>query len=148
MEIVHLVADLIQSHCYMTSIDLKDAYYSVKISEEDSKYLKFYAGKFFLKYLVLPNGLSSGPRKLTKLTKPPIACSRIEGVIAAIYIDDIIVIGDTYKECLIGTITKTKTGFHYTPRKKLLATLVTRNNLPKICFQFKRNVSYTYQSKK
>ena len=53
---------------------------------------------------MLPNGLSSGPRKFTKLTKPPIACLRTEGVIVAIYIDDIIVIGDTYEECLIGTI--------------------------------------------
>ena len=42
--------------------------------------------------------------KFTKLTKPPIACLRIEGVIVVIYIDDIIVIGDTYEECLIGTI--------------------------------------------
>ena len=108
----------------MTSIDLKDAYYSVKISEEDPKYLKFYAGKIFLKFVVLPNGLSSGPRKFTKLTKPPIACLRIEGVIVAIYIDDIIVIGDTYEECLIGTI-KTiklflKLGFIIHPEKSSL----------------------------
>ena len=39
MEIVHLVADLSQPHCCMTCIDLKDAYYSVKIPEEDSEYL-------------------------------------------------------------------------------------------------------------
>ena len=104
METVHSVADLIQPHCYMTSIDLKDAYYSVKISEEDSKYLKLYAGKVFLKFVVLPNGLSSGPRKFTKLTKSPIACSRVEGVIVAIYIDNIIVIGNTYEQYLISTI--------------------------------------------
>ena len=108
----------------MTSIDLKGAYYSVKISEEDSKYLEFYAGKNVLKFVVLPNGLSSGPRKFTKLTKPPIACLRIEGVIVAIYIDDIIVIGDTYEECLIGTI-KTiklflKLGFIIHPQRSSL----------------------------
>ena len=57
-----------------------------------------------MKFVVLPNVLSSGPRKFTKLTKPPIALLRIEDVIVAIYIDDIIVIGDTYEECLIGTI--------------------------------------------
>ena len=75
----------------MTSIDLKDAYYSVKISEEDLKYLKFYAGFFFfLKFVVLPNALSSGPRKFTKLTKPPIACLRIELVIVVIFINDFI----------------------------------------------------------
>ena len=124
METVHSVADLIQPHSYMTTIDLKDAYYSVKISEEDSKYLKFYVGKNLLKFVVLPNGLSSGPRKFTKLTKPPIACLRIEGVLVAIYIDDIIVIGNTYEECLIG-IFKTiklflKLGFIIHPEKNFL----------------------------
>ena len=123
METVNSVVDLIQPHCYMTSIDLKDAYYSVKISEEDTKYLKFYVGKNF-KFVVLPNGLCSGPRKFTKLTKPPIACLRIEGVIVAIYIDDIIAIGDTYEKCLIGTI-KTiklflKLGFIIHPEKSSL----------------------------
>ena len=100
-----------------------------------------------MKFFVIPNELSSGPRKFTKLTKPPIACLRIEGVIVAIYIDDIIVIGDTYEECFIGTI-KTiklflKLGFIIQPKKKLLTTF-TRNNLPRICFQFKGNVGYTY----
>ena len=52
---VQLVADVIQPHCYMTSIDLKDAYYSVKVSGEDSKYLKFCIGKMFLKLVMLPN---------------------------------------------------------------------------------------------
>ena len=47
MEMIHSLADLIQPHCYMTSTDLKDAYYSVRMSEEDSKYLKLYAGNFF-----------------------------------------------------------------------------------------------------
>ena len=96
----------------------------MKISEEDSKYLKFYAGKFFLKFLVLPNGLSSGPRKFTKLTKLLIACLKIEGVIVAIYTDDIIVIRNSYEECLIDTI-KTiklflKLGFIIHPEKSSL----------------------------
>ena len=56
---------------------------------------------FAFKFVVVPNGLSSGPRKFTKFTKPPIVCLRIEGVIVAIYIDDINVIGETYKECLM-----------------------------------------------
>ena len=76
----------------------------MEILEGDSKKLKFYAGKKFLKFFVLPNGLPSGPRKFTKLTKPTVACFIIEGVIVAIYIDDIILIGETYEECLIGTI--------------------------------------------
>ena len=104
IETVYSIADLIQPHCYMTSIDLKDAYYSVKISEEDSKYLKCYAGKKFLKCVGLPNGLSSGRQKFTKLTKPSFAYLKIKGVIVAIYIDDFIVIRDIYEECLTSTI--------------------------------------------
>ena len=95
MEVVYLVADLIQPHCYMNSIDLKDAYYSVKVCEEDSEYLEFHARRVCLKFVVLSNGVSSCPQKFTKLTKQPIACLRIEGVIVATYIDDIVIIGET-----------------------------------------------------
>ena len=38
----------------MLKIHLKDAYYSVKILEEHSKYLKFSAGSKLLKFEVLP----------------------------------------------------------------------------------------------
>ena len=68
----------------------------MKISEEYSKHLKFYAGKNLLKSVALLNGLPSGPRKFTVPIKPPIACLRIEGVIVAIFIVDTFVIGDTY----------------------------------------------------
>ena len=56
METVYSVADILQPHCYMACIDLKGAYYSVKISEEDSKYLKIFAKKIFLKFVALPLG--------------------------------------------------------------------------------------------
>ena len=61
----------------MAASDLKDAYYSVKIDELDTKYLEFLLNSRLLKFLVLPNGLSPGPRKFTKLTKPPLAFLRI-----------------------------------------------------------------------
>ena len=54
----------------MMKIDVKDAYCSVKILEKHAKYLKFFAGSKILKFVVLPNGLSSGPRKFATLTKP------------------------------------------------------------------------------
>ena len=77
----------------------------------------------FLKFVVLPNGLSSGPRKVTKLTKPPIASLRIKGVIVAIYID-IIFIGETYEECRIDNIKSIKLflklGFITHPEKSSL----------------------------
>ena len=92
----------------MATIDLKDAYYSVKIDELDTKYLKFLLNSSLLKFVVLPNGLSPGPRKFTKLTTPSLAFLRIQGHTIAIYIDDIISVDDTFERCLL-TVTKTIT---------------------------------------
>ena len=56
--------------CFMASIDLKDAYYSVLIATADQKYLKFqWQGKLY-KYLCFTNGLAFCSRKFTKLLKP------------------------------------------------------------------------------
>ena len=71
---------------------MKDAYYSVKIEGNDTCFLKFLCNSKILKFFVLPNGLSPGPRKFTKLTKPPLAILIMQGYTVAIYIDDIIVI--------------------------------------------------------
>ena len=41
METIHTATDLIKGNCYMASIDLRDAYYSVPVCKEHQKYLKF-----------------------------------------------------------------------------------------------------------
>ena len=41
METIHCVLKLIRPNCYMASVDIKDAYYSVPIGQECQKYLKF-----------------------------------------------------------------------------------------------------------
>ena len=101
MQTLQSVLSLIQPDCFMTTIDLKDAYYSVKTDELDTKYLKFLLNSRLLKFVVLPNGLSPGPRKFTKLTKPPLALLLIEGNIVVIYINDIISVDDTFEGCLL-----------------------------------------------
>ena len=63
----------------MTTIDVKDAYYSVKINDQDTRFLIFLWNSKLLKFVVLPNVLSPGPRKFTKLTKPPLTMLRMQG---------------------------------------------------------------------
>ena len=99
----------------MATIDLKDAYYSIKIDANDTCFLKFLCNSKLLKFVVLPSGLSPGPRKFTNLTKPPLANLRTQGYTVAIYIDDII------EECLL-TVVETiiffqKLGFLIHPDK-------------------------------
>ena len=51
------------------------------------------------KFLVVPGGLCCGPRKFTKLMKPPIATLRLDGHFIAIYFDDLMNVGLIFDEC-------------------------------------------------
>ena len=83
----------------MAKIDIKDAYYSVPIKPEDQKLLKFIEGDILFQFTVLPNGYTGGPRKFTKLLKPPLAALRKMMVTLAAYIDDIFTINKTKYAC-------------------------------------------------
>ena len=65
---------------------------------------KFLFKSRLLKPVVLPNGKYPGPRKCTKLTKPPVAILRLQGWAVAIYKDAIITVDDVFESCLTATI--------------------------------------------
>ena len=108
MDTFDKVLKLIRSNQYMCKIDIKDAYYSVAIQESDQKLLKFgFQGKLY-KFKCLPNGLCSGPRKFTKLLKPVLAFLRQQGYIVSAYIDDIIIIDESFDACISATVATIK----------------------------------------
>ena len=78
---------------------LKDAYYSVTIVPEQQKYLKFQWQGQLYKFTCFPNGLSSCPRKFTKLLKPVYSYVRELGHMSASHIDDTYLQGDDYADC-------------------------------------------------
>ena len=100
MENIHTVSELVTKNCWMSSLDLKDAYYSVPIHATSQQFLKFRYKGIIYKFLVFPNGLSTCPRRFTKLLKPALATFRLNGHIIVCYIDDILIIGRTYEQCL------------------------------------------------
>jgi hypothetical protein len=81
METIHTATQLMKKNCYMASIDLRDAYYSVP-------YLKFSWRNVLYRFTCLPNGLASAPRIFTKLLKPVYATLRSQGHVSFGYIDD------------------------------------------------------------
>lgn len=83
---------LVTKDCFMASIDLRDAYYTVPIAPEHRKFLKFSWKGNLWQYKSLPNGLSSGPRIFTKILKPPFAHLRTQGHTVLGYLDDTLVI--------------------------------------------------------
>ena len=53
MNTIHTAASLMTKNCYMGSIDLRDAYYTINIAEEDRNYLKFYWKSELFRYTCL-----------------------------------------------------------------------------------------------
>ena len=70
MDTFEMALKLVKVNCYFASLDLRHAYYSVFIAEEDQKYLRFVWKNKIFQYTCLPNGLLSAPRLFTKLMKP------------------------------------------------------------------------------
>ena len=100
MEGIPAVVDMLQPGDWMIKIDLKDAYFSVIITEKDQKYLKFRWGNKWFKFRVLPFGLGSAPKVFTKLLKAALAVLRKAGIRCVIHIDDLIVANQD-RGCLI-----------------------------------------------
>ncbi|CAB3997611.1 Enzymatic poly, partial [Paramuricea clavata] len=105
---------LMTPNCFMASVDLKDAYYSVPIAKPHQKYLKFAWEGSLYAFTCFPNGLASCPRKFTKLLKPVYAVLRKLGHISSPYIDDSYLQGDDYESCWGCTLGETRTGGNWT----------------------------------
>lgn len=100
METFETALKLIKPNCYMASIDIRHAYYSVPIAHEHRKFLCFKWKNEILQYTCLPNGISCAPRYFTKLLKPVYATLRKLGHLNMGYIDDSLLVADEKEECV------------------------------------------------
>ena len=66
----------------------------------DQKYLKFQFAGQLRKFVSLSNGLTSAPRPFTKIMKPVFAALHKEGHDIMGYLDDSVLFGDNYGECI------------------------------------------------
>ena len=73
MDTLKDVLDLVKPNMYMTSIDLKDAYFTVPLSPESRKYVRFSWEGDVLEFICMMFGLGPTPRIFTKLMKIPIS---------------------------------------------------------------------------
>ena len=90
---------MMRQDCFMASMDLKDAYFSVPIHPEHQKYLKlFWRWKLF-KFVCMPQGLACAPRVFTKLAKVRYSKLRAAGHESVGYIDDSYLQGADFQEC-------------------------------------------------
>ena len=91
--------NMTRKRCFMASIDLAVAYYSVPIENSLQPFFAFqFQGKFY-KYASLPNGLRSAPRIFTKIMELVLPTLRKLGCNVMNYLDDIFTNGDAFAEC-------------------------------------------------
>ena len=82
---------------FFTTIDLKDAYFTIPIHPDHYKYLRFEWNSTLHEFICLPFGLSSAPRVFTKVLKPFVGAVRNKGIRLVIYLDDMAIIS-SYRE--------------------------------------------------
>ena len=100
LESIEDALDLITESCYFGSVDLKDAYYSIPIHENYQKYLKLFWKEACYQYITLSNGFSPAVRIFTKVLTPPFKYLRSKGHLSIKYIDDSLLLGETFEICL------------------------------------------------
>ena len=99
MDTLTSILRLVRPGAYMAKVDIKDAYYSVPIRQSDQKKLKFCFDNKLYQFTVLPNGYSPGPRKFTKMLKPPLSLLRKWRITIAAYLDDMFTSNLSYEKC-------------------------------------------------
>lgn len=99
MEDLRTAIRLLTPHCFMASIDLKDAYYSIPVHQNSRKFLRFQFNSKTFEFTCLPFGICTAPRIFTKVMKPVVAYLRKQGIICVVYLDDILIIDQDYQTC-------------------------------------------------
>ena len=100
MDTIDTVINLMRPDCFMASVDLSNAYFSIPFAKAHRKYLRFeWRGELY-EFNVLPNGMSAGPRMFTKVLKPVYAHLRQMGHVTTGYIDDTFITSNSCEGCI------------------------------------------------
>ena len=95
MESLKDLKNILKANDLMCNIDLKDAYFTVRISKQSRKYVRFQWEGMIYEFMCLAFGLGPAPRIFTKLMKVPVAILRRLNIRLIIYLDDILLMGDS-----------------------------------------------------
>ena len=91
--------NLVTKDCFMCTVDLKDAYYSVKVKDEFQCYLKFQWKQKLLNFVCFPNGWVHVPEKVTKISKARTSDLRLRGVSISGFLDNFLTKASSYSQC-------------------------------------------------
>ena len=98
-----MLCTLLERNDWMTKIDLKDAYFCLRIADEHKKLFRFRWNNALLQFRVCPFGLASAPRIFTKILKPAIGLCRRLGIRILIYLDDLLLMNQDEQQLIVDT---------------------------------------------
>lgn len=81
-------------------MDLKEAYFLVRVHKSHRKYLRFQFQNRLYEYACLPFGLCKAPYVFTKLLKPVLQTLRNQGFCSVAYLDDFLLMGRSHTDCV------------------------------------------------
>lgn len=100
MESLRTVISAMRANGHMASVDLSDAYYSIKIRAPDRKYFRFIFQGVKYQFTALVMRYSCSPRIWTKIMKPVFAYLRSLEHVGVYFIDDSWLFENTFQSCL------------------------------------------------
>ncbi|KAB0802676.1 hypothetical protein PPYR_04862 [Photinus pyralis] len=103
MEDIRTALRLIKKDCWFTSIDIKDAYFHIRIHPNSRKFVRFEFDRQLYEFTCLPFGLSPAPYVFTKLMRPVTQWLRSHNILCVCYLDDILLLNSSYDGCLRNT---------------------------------------------
>ena len=99
MDSIHTCTQRMKQNCYMGSIGLHDAYYSIPVHKDHQKYLKFARGGKLYQFTCLTQGLACMcTTVIYQIMKPVFANLSEKRHLSRTYLDDSWLVGYSYEE--------------------------------------------------
>ena len=99
MESLRDVMRLVRSHSWICTCDIQDSYAHFGARVDQQKFLQFSWGGHQFAFSTMPQGLKIAPYCFTRICKQIAKYLRSKGVLCVFYIDDVIVVGNSFSQC-------------------------------------------------
>ena len=103
METAEIIRNSLRKGEWVTSLDLKDAYFHIPIHEDSQPLLRFQVAGLVYQFKALPFGLATAPLEFTRVVREVKFMLQAKGIRIHQYLDDWLLRAQSKQECLAQT---------------------------------------------
>ncbi|KAK2895968.1 hypothetical protein Q8A73_015456 [Channa argus] len=100
---------------WLSSVDLKDAYFHIPVAMQHRKFLRFSFLGVRYQYNCLPFGYSLAPRTFSKCLETALAPLRAAGMRVLFYLDDLLLLAPSREQALLQMVDLERDAAHHAP---------------------------------